>query len=55
MVPGVGPTLARAIHDALHVDSLEGLEAAAHDGRLEDAARRAALRRAAADPGERWL
>ncbi len=34
-VPGMGPALARRIHDALHVDSLEGLEAAAHDGRLE--------------------
>jgi putative hydrolase len=34
-VPGIGPALAGRIHDALHVDSLEGLEAAAHDGRLE--------------------
>lgn len=34
-VPGIGPTLARAIHDALHVDTLEALEIAAHDGRLE--------------------
>ena len=33
-VPGVGPVLARRIHDALHVDTLEALEAAAHDGRL---------------------
>lgn len=33
-VPGIGPTLARAIHDELHVDSLEALEVAAHDGRL---------------------
>jgi DNA polymerase/3'-5' exonuclease PolX len=34
-VPGIGPESARAIHDMLHVDTLEGLEAAAHDGRLE--------------------
>jgi len=33
-VPGIGPKLAHAIHDALHVDTLEALEAAAHDGRL---------------------
>lgn len=34
-LPGIGPELARRIHDTLHVDTLEGLEAAAHDGRLE--------------------
>ena len=34
-VPGVGPELARRIHDELHVDTLEGLESAAYDGRLE--------------------
>lgn len=34
-IPAVGPRLAAAIHDTLHVDSLEALEAAAHDGRLE--------------------
>ena len=34
-VPGIGPGLARSIHDHLDIDSLEGLEAAAHDGRLE--------------------
>lgn len=34
-VPGLGPGLARRIHDALHVDTLEALEAAAHDGRLD--------------------
>jgi hypothetical protein len=34
-VPGVGPGFARRIHGELNVDSLEGLEAAAHDGRLE--------------------
>jgi putative hydrolase len=33
-VPGIGPKLAHEIHDALHVDTLEGLELAAHDGRL---------------------
>jgi hypothetical protein len=33
-IPGVGPALARRIHDALHVDTLEALEVAAHDGRL---------------------
>ncbi|MGA9836751.1 MAG: helix-hairpin-helix domain-containing protein [Gemmatimonadaceae bacterium] len=33
-VPGVGPTLARRVHDELDIDTLEGLEAAAHDGRL---------------------
>ena len=34
-VPGIGPGLARAIHETLHADTLEALEAAAHDGRLE--------------------
>jgi putative hydrolase len=34
-VPGLGPRLAREIHDRLHVDTLEALEAAAHAGRLE--------------------
>jgi hypothetical protein len=34
-VPGVGPELAQRIHDRLHVDTLEALELAAHDGRLE--------------------
>ena len=33
-VPGIGPDLARRIHDELHIDSLEALENAAHDGRL---------------------
>jgi len=33
-VPGIGPKLAERIHDELHIDSLEQLEAAAHDGRL---------------------
>ncbi len=35
IVPGIGPQLAQLIHDALHLDNLEALEAAAHDGRLE--------------------
>lgn len=34
-VPGIGPRLAERIHDDLHIDTLEELEAAAHDGRLE--------------------
>ncbi|HEX4933351.1 MAG TPA: helix-hairpin-helix domain-containing protein, partial [Gemmatimonadaceae bacterium] len=33
-VPGIGPTLAERIHDALGIESLEELESAAHDGRL---------------------
>jgi hypothetical protein len=49
-VPGIGEELARAIHDALHIDTLEALEIAAHDGRLERlrgvGARRAAAIRA---------
>lgn len=35
-VPGIGPELAHQIHDQLNIDTLEGLEVAAHDGRLED-------------------
>jgi hypothetical protein len=34
-VPGIGPALAKRIHDDLHVDTLEELETAAFDGRLE--------------------
>jgi len=34
-IPGIGPGLARALHDHLEVETLEGLEAAAHDGRLD--------------------
>lgn len=34
-VPGIGPALAGVIHDTLHVDTLEALEIAANDGRLE--------------------
>jgi putative hydrolase len=33
-VPGIGPVLAERLHHDLGVDSLEELEAAAHDGRL---------------------
>ena len=33
-VPGIGPVHAQRLHDDLGVDSLEDLEAAAHDGRL---------------------
>jgi putative hydrolase len=33
-VPGIGPELAQRIHDGLHIDTLEALEMAAHDGRL---------------------
>jgi DNA polymerase (family 10) len=50
-VPGVGPELANRVHEVLGVDTLEALEAAAHDGRLERlprvGARRAAAIRAA--------
>jgi hypothetical protein len=50
-LPGIGPELARAIHDHLEVDTLEALEIAAHDGRLEEVpgigTRRAAALRAA--------
>ncbi|HEY5642635.1 MAG TPA: helix-hairpin-helix domain-containing protein [Woeseiaceae bacterium] len=34
-IPGVGPELARRISETLHVDTLEALEVAAHDGSLE--------------------
>ncbi len=33
-IPGIGPRLAELLHDELHIDSLEQLECAAHDGRL---------------------
>lgn len=36
VVPGIGPKLAERIHEELHVDTLEGLELAAHDGRLDE-------------------
>lgn len=34
-IPGVGETWAHRFHDELHVETLEELELAAHDGRLE--------------------
>ncbi len=37
-VPGIGPALAGRFHEELGIDSLEDLEAAAHDGRLSDLA-----------------
>ena len=50
-VPGIGPEFAQRIHDALNVETLEALEAAAHDGRLATVpgvgARRTATIRAA--------
>ena len=52
-VPGMGPGLAKRIHDVLHIDTLQGLEAAANDGRLEGVPgvgpRRAAAWRASLD------
>lgn len=50
-IPGIGPALARRIHEALEVETLEALEIAAHNGRLAFVpgigARRAAMLRAA--------
>jgi DNA polymerase (family X) len=34
-IPGIGPDLARRIHDRLGIETLEALEAAAWDGRLD--------------------
>jgi predicted flap endonuclease-1-like 5' DNA nuclease len=34
-IPGIGPRLARRLHDVVGVDTLEALETATHDGRLE--------------------
>ncbi|MGA0602423.1 helix-hairpin-helix domain-containing protein [Caulobacter sp. KR2-114] len=49
-IPGIGPRLARQAVEDLHLGSLEALEAAAHDGRLDAApgwgARRVAMVRA---------
>jgi putative hydrolase len=36
ILPGIGPKLAKRIHDELDIDTLEELEMAAHDGRLEN-------------------
>jgi transposase len=50
-IPGLGPELARRIHEHLDIDTLEALELAAHDGRLQQVPgigpRRAAMLRAA--------
>lgn len=50
-IPGIGPKLASRLHNELDVDTLEQLEIAAHDGRVEHmpnmGARRAATLRAA--------
>lgn len=46
-VPGVGGTLAARLHDELGIDTLEALEAAAHDGRLARLPRLGARRAAA--------
>jgi putative hydrolase len=35
-LPGVGPALAHTLHETLHIDTLEALEIAAHDGRLDE-------------------
>ena len=53
-IPGVGPELAARIHDALGVETLEALEVASHDGRLDavpgvGSRRAAAIRAALAD------
>lgn len=53
-VPGIGAQLAARLHDELGIGTLEALEVAAHDGRLERLAhvgpRRAAAIRAALEP-----
>lgn len=46
-VPGVGEALAARLHDELGIDTLEALEAAAHDGRLARLPRLGARRAAA--------
>lgn len=50
-IPGIGPRLAHVIHESLDVETLEALEIAANDGRLEEVpgvgSRRAAMIRAA--------
>lgn len=46
-VPGVGEALAARLHDELGIDTLEALEAAAHDGRLAKLPRLGARRAAA--------
>src|SRR5271157_6374078 len=34
-IPGIGEELATRLHEQLHIETLEALEQAAHDGRLE--------------------
>jgi putative hydrolase len=50
-IPGIGPRLAQRVVDELHVDTLEGLELAVYDGRLDRlpgfGSRRVAMVRAA--------
>jgi DNA polymerase (family X) len=46
-IPGVGPQLSQRLHDELGVDTLESLELAAHDGRLERLSRLGPRRAAA--------
>jgi hypothetical protein len=53
VIPGIGATLAKRIHDELGIDTVEALETAAWDGRLEKvdgirARRNAAIRAGAA-------
>lgn len=51
-IPTVGRALAERIHDQLHVDSLEALENAAHDGQLKNVEGLGSKRREAI---EAWL
>lgn len=50
-IPGIGPKLAHRLHESLEIETLEALEVAANDGRLEEVPgvgiRRAAMIRAA--------
>jgi Holliday junction resolvasome RuvABC DNA-binding subunit len=46
-IPGIGPELSHRLHEALNVDTLEALELATHDGRLERVAGVGARRAAA--------
>jgi putative hydrolase len=54
-VPGIGAALALRVHDFLGVDTLEALEIAAHDGRLEAVPGFGARRVAAVQAGLRSL
>ena len=58
-VPGIGHELALRIHESLHIDTLEDLEAAARSGRLETVTgvgprRAAGIRAALAEALGRW-